>query len=259
MTYIKNIFSRDNYVAIALTGTLLLVNASLFSMEKPPVPPSKTSEMSIKDANHLLYVAATSDDIPVMTGALQAGADINAIVFGSTALYAAVYNDRENAVRFLLDRGARFDIPNAGGVIPLDVALSPNPKPNIIRALILAGAWFSEKAENNKYFTENLEDAFKNYPLERAVLRGTIEDVQRLIAEGLDVTFALQLIENHRLNKSRLYQRMHARFKTIERMLLEGQYMQLGQQPSLFFQLLPRELRTLIIGYLVPQPTIPTR
>lgn len=257
--------NQIKFVATVLTF-ILLANLSLFSMDKPLAAPSKAIAMSKKDANLYLYGSATADDINGMTKALEAGADIDAIVYTSTALYAAVYARHENAVQFLLDAGARFDIPNTGKVIALDAALT-YPKPTIIRALILAGAWFTEEREKGTYFEQTLTSAFEGYPLEFAVLKGSITDVQILIASGSNVVRALQLIENHRLNNSRLYQRMHMQSGRIKAMLveaLEGQYMQFmqpgpGQQQSLFLHLLPADLRRALIRSLIfSHSVIPT-
>lgn len=63
------------------------------------------------------------DTIQAMTLALEHRGDINAVNdFGQTALHGAVNIRATEAVRFLIDRGARIDVKDRDGRTPLDIA-----------------------------------------------------------------------------------------------------------------------------------------
>lgn len=63
-------------------------------------------------------------DLPTIALVLDRGADLEARSLGyrATALHVAAFYGRADVVRFLLDRGARTDVREAGGRTPLELA-----------------------------------------------------------------------------------------------------------------------------------------
>src|SRR4030042_3436971 len=63
-----------------------------------------------------LDLAAEQGDIPMMTLPIERGADPSGTNGANTPLYEAAWAGRGDAVRFLLDRGARLDVRLGGGL-----------------------------------------------------------------------------------------------------------------------------------------------
>lgn len=89
--------------------------------------------------NRKLINAACEGRTGEFRGLLDAGADINALVDSTTALIAATVCNQPDAVRTLLDLGARVDLPDAHRLTPLSYAVL-NQRPDIIQLLVESGA-----------------------------------------------------------------------------------------------------------------------
>ena len=99
-------------------------------------PATATTSTPLADATERLDTAT----IERLLAASPASAEINAAqVDGMTALHWAVYHDRSDLVRRLLDAGADASAANRYGVIPLSLA-SANGSLEIVDALLAAGA-----------------------------------------------------------------------------------------------------------------------
>lgn len=78
---------------------------------------------------------------------LDAGADINALEHSTTALVAATVYNQPEAVRTLIDLGARVDLPDAHRLTPLSYAVL-NQRPAIIQLLVESGADLNTTYDN---------------------------------------------------------------------------------------------------------------
>jgi hypothetical protein len=93
------------------------------------------------DPNGKLFEAARRGDEKGMAEALKAGADVNKpFALGATALHAAVLSDKEDAVVFLIKKGAKVDARDQQGRTPLMTVASDGGKPSLVIALQESGA-----------------------------------------------------------------------------------------------------------------------
>ncbi|MBN1560688.1 TonB family protein [candidate division KSB1 bacterium] len=126
-----------------------------------------------------LLKAARQGSIEAMNLALSAGADINAEnILGETALFAAIDECRTEAVRLLINKGARLDYLTKLHYTPLMKAASDGCV-EIVQLLLDA------KVDVNR-----AEPTNKHNPLLKAVMFNRPEIVELLIARGakVDVT-----------------------------------------------------------------------
>ena len=132
-----------------------------------------TTTAPLADAAERLDVAA----IERLLTASPAADEINAAqVDGMTALHWAVYHDRSDLVRRLLDAGADASATNRYGVIPLSLACA-NGNPEVVEALLAAGA-------DPNALLPGGETVFMT-----AARTGRIEVVEALYEAGADVHF----------------------------------------------------------------------
>lgn len=84
-------------------------------------------DAGIKPTIYHLLNAAASGSVPAVSLLLDAGADIHArSISGNTALFAAVLHEHPGVVRFLLESGARADLPTQSKDTPLLRAIQQN-------------------------------------------------------------------------------------------------------------------------------------
>ena len=112
--------------------------------EKESVGPSREEklEMQMRAGTHgPLHEAAMIGDLGTVRRLLRQGTDVNERgEYGCTALfYAATACDQPDFVRFLLQSGAKVDIPGDGGDTPLMVAASTGCI-TVVKLLVSAGA-----------------------------------------------------------------------------------------------------------------------
>jgi hypothetical protein len=75
-------------------------------------------------ARHALLKAISKGDIVTIKGLLAMNVGVNFTQEGSTPLHLAAENGYPEIVQLLIDHGARFNVKNASGMTPLDVALN---------------------------------------------------------------------------------------------------------------------------------------
>ena len=97
--------------------------------------------------NRKLINAACEGRTGEFKGLLDAGADINALEESTTALVAATVCNQPQAVRTLLELGARVDLPDAHRLTPLSYAVL-NQRPDIIQLLLESGADLNTTYDN---------------------------------------------------------------------------------------------------------------
>ena len=119
-----------------------------------------------------IHDAAKTGDTAVLTAIIASGVDVNLSNGIATPLYLAVDNDRLEAVRLLLDKGADANLPAKWG-FPLMVATGSTPE--ILKLLIEYGADPSMVWRGG--FTAQ----------HRAAEKGTLEHVRLLVEAGADV------------------------------------------------------------------------
>ncbi|CAJ0573149.1 unnamed protein product, partial [Mesorhabditis spiculigera] len=88
--------------------------------------------------DELLLAAARTGDLPEVLKNLLTGADVNALVDGTTALHAAILANHTAVVEFLLLNGAKTSLADANGDTPLHVA-SRNDGPLAAAMLLKRG------------------------------------------------------------------------------------------------------------------------
>ncbi|MFZ8837689.1 MAG: ankyrin repeat domain-containing protein, partial [Pyrobaculum sp.] len=104
---------------------------------------------------------------------VRRGADVNARDrLGRTPLY---YAEDGGTVEYLIRRGADPNVRDAGGKTPLRHAVASGRR-WAAEALLEAGAEVDE----------DLAAAFRLTPLHLAALRGSVEEVERLLNSGAD-------------------------------------------------------------------------
>jgi ankyrin repeat protein len=89
--------------------------------------------------SYMLENAALYNDLSTIELMLDAGLDLRSLTdMGARALYLAVVGDHEEAVRLLLSRGAKPNIPNSHSDWPLEAAITRGC-PRIVKLLLDAG------------------------------------------------------------------------------------------------------------------------
>lgn len=170
--------------AVALAATLLFAGAAQAQSTKTDdpayCPPEQASAVPVVDArlNYFVHSARTGD-LAAVKKALDDGTGIN--VYDSldqTALIAAVSQNRLDAVKLLLARGADVQLVDRAGWSPLHFAVYFGTDTAILDALIAKGA--KVDAQNDRGIT----------PLYFASITGHELQVKRLIAAGADRNLA---------------------------------------------------------------------
>jgi ankyrin repeat protein len=111
----------------------------------------------------------------VASALIAKGANVNAKdKSGQTALTGAIILSNTEYVRFLIAQKADVNFFDDKGETPLIHALGPTSKPEIVRALIAAGA----DVDATKMFMS---------PLVMAAQNGSLEDVKLLVEAGADI------------------------------------------------------------------------
>lgn len=145
-----------------------------------------------------LHAASGKGHIKAMETLLNRGADIEAHDYaGRTPLYSAISSENEDAVRLLLDRGAKLDSPSAYET-PLEAAASAGHL-GVVTLLLDSGAdinhaRYQTPLEASRWHREvrlllfsrgAVPEAGKS--LEAAATLGDAQAVQRLLDEGADL------------------------------------------------------------------------
>ncbi len=119
--------------AEGLSGVMIMVGKN----QNPEVIANLIEDTGDNDLSWLLWVAARNPNPEVIRVLIEAGADVNAMVKGSTALMvAASTNSNPEALEVLLEAGADIDEANDDGLTPLMLAAAQNPNPAVLRALL---------------------------------------------------------------------------------------------------------------------------
>lgn len=122
-----------------------------------------------------LLEAASQGDVEAITGLLDAGADVNAVISGDgSPLIAAAREGHVHAVRLLLDRGAGLDLGVPGDGNPLIMAAAAGHL-EIVTLLLDRGADIEHVVSGD----EN--------PLIQASGNGRLDVVRLLVSRGADV------------------------------------------------------------------------
>jgi ankyrin repeat protein len=121
------------------------------------------------------FAALHQDDLPGLDRALARGLDVNTRKADMTLLMVAASRGRADAVRLLLDRGARVELTSTTGTSALNFA-SLTGDAETVALLLRAGA------------DPNAVDHRNDTPLMLAVASGDPAKVHTLLEAGADVT-----------------------------------------------------------------------
>ena len=124
------------------------------------------------EGDEALIAAAEAGDLPTVAGRLGAGAEVNGIAEGRTALMAAVAGDRASMVEYLLTEGAHLEVRNGEGNTALFFA--PTASVNMVERLLGHGA------------KVDVRNQAGDSPLHLAVDQGNAEMVRALLDHGAD-------------------------------------------------------------------------
>ena len=141
----KSINSGININAVDMGGYDALSNAARYNKDVKVMKLLLKNGASINhngnDGSTPLMFAASDNSLEAVKFLLEAGADIKAARDdGITALMGAAKKNTSEVVKFLLKAGANVNIKDTNGMTPLLYAAMNNPDPEVINALIDAGA-----------------------------------------------------------------------------------------------------------------------
>ncbi|MCB1327062.1 MAG: ankyrin repeat domain-containing protein [Leptospiraceae bacterium] len=116
---------------------------TITEVEEPQPTPNtavEIEEVAPEDADEELRYAINTGNVPLLRGALQAGADVNLRMdLGISALGYAVLGEEEEMVQILIENGADVNARSSIGSTPISQA-AYNGYDAIVRRLIAAGA-----------------------------------------------------------------------------------------------------------------------
>jgi Ankyrin repeats (3 copies) len=105
----------NRYVRVLPTG--------IDSSDEEDLPEDEMSESAVHAARHALLKAISKGDVETINGLLAMNVGVNFTQDGSTPLHLAAEKGYPEIVQILIDHGARFNVKNASGKTPLDIAL----------------------------------------------------------------------------------------------------------------------------------------
>lgn len=139
--------TRDEFYEIVATGSAAEVAAAL----------SEGADANTKDEDDytvLMHALRNDQDLDVIQLLLEAGADVNSIMVLNTGwqalVVAAASNTNPDVIKALVAAGARLDYKACGDQTPLLAAAQSNPNPEIILTLIEAGSSLHDKDADDR-------------------------------------------------------------------------------------------------------------
>jgi ankyrin repeat protein len=139
--------TRDEFYEIVATGSAAEVAAAS----------SEGADANTKDEDDytvLMHALRSDQDLDVIQLLLEAGADVNSIMALNTGwqalVVAAASNTNPDVIKALVAAGARLDYKACGDQTPLLAAAQSNPNPEIIHTPIQAGVAVEDRDAENR-------------------------------------------------------------------------------------------------------------
>lgn len=123
----------------------------------------------------LLMASVKAENREIINRLLQQGANINAVKSGESALHSAVASQKHDMLKFLIEKGAKTDLPGYLSIPLIDATKKDDNKAVLL--LLQAGA------------NVNALDATHKTALYYATLNGKSEIEQLLVKYGADLSF----------------------------------------------------------------------